>query len=242
MVSKLNIEKQLKLINYKVSFRNNAEINELPNIIMPGEIIYECLNGYYESGYALLVITNERLLLIDKKPFNFLTIEDVRFAQVNQIFFNNRFIGSSLSINLGMRSLKFTSYNKIKLRNLVTQLQTLISKTKQLGSLQYNEQKDNLYDLSQKLDQYMTISYDHSHPDLTPNIPIREDNNQQTVGNVFEKTFSVDELRSFGREQLKKQQALVSKHNNHFFKDKFVNLTENRRKIVLFLGAISLTH
>jgi hypothetical protein len=242
MVLKSDIVKQLKTINYKIGFFNNAEINELSNVIMPGEVIYECLNGFYEGGYALLTITNERLLLVDKKPFNFLTIEDVRFSQVNQIFYNNRFIGSSLFVNLGMRNLKFTSYNKSKLRNLVTQLQILISKSKQqLIPQQNNEQQDSLDNLNQKLDQYIS-SYNSSHPSQVSDIPIVKTDDQQVVGDIFGKTYSVHELRLFGRKQIEKQRNLSFRNNNHFFKDTFASLTEKRRRIVLFLGSVSLTH
>ena len=128
MVTREYVQQQLKLIGYKVGFFNKAEVNELVNILMPNENIYECVNGYYEGGYALLVVTNDRLLLIDKKPLQFLTIEDVRFTQISQIFYNNRLIGAFMSIFfLGVKNLKFNSLNKTRLRNLVIQVQNLIS-------------------------------------------------------------------------------------------------------------------
>lgn len=224
MVTRDYVQEQLKLIGYKIGFRNNAEVNELVNILMPEENIYECVNGYYEGGYALLVITNDRLLLVDKKPFQFLTIEDVRFTQISQIFYNNRLIGASMSISLGVKNLKFNSFNKIKLRNLVIQVQSLISQYKNLGNLQANEQKDSLSILSKKIDLYLKLQ-----AGLVTNNEINQSNQS------FEATNQLEDLRSYGQKAILDQVKLS--HNNHFLEQYKIN---TKKKIILSLGRILL--
>jgi hypothetical protein len=49
---------------------------------LPGEEIYELVNGIYEGGFAIVVATDVRLLLIDKKPMNYLNVEDLRFDMI----------------------------------------------------------------------------------------------------------------------------------------------------------------
>ena len=51
MVDREYIESQLKKIGFGRGRINRAEIKELENILIPDEIIYECVNGYYD-GYS----------------------------------------------------------------------------------------------------------------------------------------------------------------------------------------------
>src|ERR1700690_4438056 len=73
MVSKKSVVEQLKKIGFKHEAWGRGEVRELHNILIPDEEIVECVNGIYEGGFALLVATNVRVLLIDKKPLNYLT-------------------------------------------------------------------------------------------------------------------------------------------------------------------------
>ena len=224
MVTREYVQQQLKLIGYKVGFFNKAEVNELVNILMPNENIYECVNGYYEGGYALLVVTNDRLLLIDKKPLQFLTIEDVRFTQISQIFYNNRLIGAFMSIFfLGVKNLRFNSLNKTRLRNLVIQVQNLISQYKNLSTLQANQQKDSLEILSKKIDLYLKL-----HSNLNTN-------NQSNQNDHFVATNQLEDLRSYGRKAILEQVKLSQ--NNSFLEQYKVN---NKKKTILSLGRLSL--
>ncbi len=224
MVTREYVQQQLKLIGYKVGFFNKAEVNELVNILMPNENIYECVNGYYEGGYALLVVTNDRLLLIDKKPLQFLTIEDVRFTQISQIFYNNRLIGAFMSIFfLGVKNLRFNSLNKTRLRNLVIQVQNLISQYKNLSTLQANQQKDSLEILSKKIDLYLKL-----HSNLNTN-------NQSNQNDHFVATNQLEDLRSYGRKAILEQAKLSQ--NNSFLEQYKVN---NKKKTILSLGRLSL--
>src|SRR5689334_21296733 len=90
MASLKSVEKQLKNIHFNTHAWGKAEISELPNILLDDEKIFECVNGTYEGGFALLVATNLRLLLVDKKPLKYLTVEDLRFDMINQIDYSHR--------------------------------------------------------------------------------------------------------------------------------------------------------
>ncbi len=94
MVSKKSVEAQLKRIHFNYLAWGKTEIQELPNIILPEEHILECVNGMYEGGFALLVATDMRVLLIDKKPLNYLTVEDLRFDMISEIDLSSLFVKS----------------------------------------------------------------------------------------------------------------------------------------------------
>src|SRR5947209_20004383 len=99
MVDVKSVEAQLKRIKFDQKGWGKAEIKELPNILSPDEKIYECANGIYDGGFALLVSTDMRVLLVDKKPLNFLRVDDLRFDMINDIDYSHRLLGAQITIN-----------------------------------------------------------------------------------------------------------------------------------------------
>lgn len=130
MVTLRHVEEQLERIGCNFKYVGRAEIRELPAILMPEEQIAGAVNGRYAGGGALLVATNFRLLLIDRKPF-FLTIEDIRFDMVAEIDFNSRLLNSSAVIITPARKLVFNSIGQQKLRAIVSYLQQKVMEIRQ---------------------------------------------------------------------------------------------------------------
>lgn len=122
MVHLHTVEEQLKAIGCNFKFFGRPEIKELTKILLPGETIAQCTNGYYEGGIALLVVTDHRLLLVDRKPM-YLTIEDLRFDMISEIDFNHRLLNATARIFSTNKSLVFTSWNHQRLRKLIEYLQ-----------------------------------------------------------------------------------------------------------------------
>jgi hypothetical protein len=117
MVSKKDVKKQLKRIKADFRFWGSSEIAELPRVLFEDEIIKHAVNGRYENGFALLVATNHRLLLIDKKPF-FLTLEDLRYEMIAEVDFTQQLLSSKVLLRTSGKTLKFISFNADRLRNL----------------------------------------------------------------------------------------------------------------------------
>lgn len=155
MVSTKSVEEQLEKIHFNKSLWNYAERQELPNILLPEEEIYECVNGTYEGGVALLVGTNVRLLLIDKKPFKFLTVEDLRFDMINQIDYSHRLIGARISISAGSKNLNFQSFNQQRLRKLIGHIQHCMAESKNKQSKTVESQQQHLEQINKQLQTYL---------------------------------------------------------------------------------------
>lgn len=117
MANLKDVEEQLKRIGCNYRFWGRWEIKELANVILPGESIEHCVNGTYEGGFAMLVATDQRILLIDKKPM-YLTLEDIRFDMVSELDFHHRLLNSNLRICTPNKELRFTGYNNTRLRRL----------------------------------------------------------------------------------------------------------------------------
>src|SRR5579862_6348132 len=155
MVSLKKIEDQLKKIGFNHNGWGRTEVRELKNIILPDEEIYECVNGFYDGGFALLVATDVRVLLIDKKPLKYLTVEDLRFDMINELDYNHRFIGANISIAAGNKNLKFTSINQPRLRKLIGHVQRCMAEVKKKQTSHQEGQVQHLEQINEQLQSYL---------------------------------------------------------------------------------------
>lgn len=130
MIKLIHIEEQLKRIGCNFRFWGRPEIRELPNILMEDEVIAGCANGRYEGGFALLCVTNHRLLLIDRKPI-FLTMEDIRFDMISEIDFAARLLDSTVHIQTPNRKLVFTGWNHHRMRKILNYTQQRVMEVRQ---------------------------------------------------------------------------------------------------------------
>jgi hypothetical protein len=88
------------------------------------------VNGRYEGGFALLCLTDHRLLLIDRKPM-FLTLEDIRFDMIAEIDYHARLLDNTVHIITPNRKLVFRSWNQKRLRELLNHTQQHVMEIRQ---------------------------------------------------------------------------------------------------------------
>jgi hypothetical protein len=122
MVSLHEVETQLRHVGCNFRLWGRSEIRELSNILMPEEKIAQAVNGSYEGGFALLCVTNYRVLLVDRKPM-LLTVEDVRYDMMAEVDFRNQLLGATVRIITPMRNLVFSSWSIPRLRKCVNYIQ-----------------------------------------------------------------------------------------------------------------------
>lgn len=159
MISAELIEKQLKRIGFNTRGWGRTEVHELKNIIMPDEEIFECVNGFYEGGFAMLLATDVRVLLVDKKPLNYLTVEDLRFDMISEIDYNHRLLGAYIAISTGSKNLKFTTINQPRLRKLIGHVQSCMAEVKKKQSTHQEGQHQHLEQINQQLRSYLVAQY-----------------------------------------------------------------------------------
>lgn len=165
MISYKKLEEQMKRINFYYKGWGRSEIAELCNIIMPEEEIEECVNGYYEAGFALLVATKERVLLVDKKPLGYLTVEDLRFDMINELDLHHRLLGAQIKISAGAKTLHFTSLNQQRLRRLLNFVQARMMQIKKETSQQRDAQKQHLEEMNEQLRLYLMAAHKQQYLD-----------------------------------------------------------------------------
>ncbi len=131
MVDKKRVKEQLAAVGADFRFWGRAEANELPQLLFDDEVIEHALNGRYEKGFALLVATNHRLLLLDKKPF-VLCFEDMRYEMVSEVDYTEQVFAATLSLRTPGRVLQFMSYRIQRLRGLTTYIQDRVTHTRHI--------------------------------------------------------------------------------------------------------------
>jgi Bacterial PH domain len=131
MVSREEVEKQLKAVGCNFRLWGRSELAELQHILMSSETIAHCVNGHYDNGFALLCATDHRVLLIDKKPMNHLSIEDIRFEMISEFDYHNYLFNASIHICTPTKTLTFTSWNQHRLRALLSYVQQRVIEIRQ---------------------------------------------------------------------------------------------------------------
>ena len=143
MISMQQVEKQLKHVGCNFKVWGRAEIRELSNILMPEEQIAQAVNGSYEGGFAMLCVTNYRVLLIDRKPM-LLTIEDIRYDMMSEVDYHNRLTGATIRIFTPMRNLVFSSWSTPRLRKCVNYIQQRVMEIRQHGMMSQQQMQTSV--------------------------------------------------------------------------------------------------
>ncbi|HSX18198.1 MAG TPA: PH domain-containing protein [Candidatus Saccharimonadales bacterium] len=126
------IEAQLTKLGVRKTFFCKPEIRELQHILMDDEDIIKFVNGRYAGGFAILVATEQRLLLIDKKPL-YLTVEDIRYDMISEVDVNSRLFDGTVTIFTVNRQLAFTSMRQRQLRELTAYVQKRVMEIRHYG-------------------------------------------------------------------------------------------------------------
>lgn len=123
MVHPSVIEARLGELRFRSSRWFQAEIHELQHILMDHEKIIALACGRYFGSFALLVATDQRLLLIDKRVF-FMNIEDTRYDMISEIDYNSQVYSATVTIHTISKVHKFSSIkHKQHLRTLTNYVQ-----------------------------------------------------------------------------------------------------------------------
>jgi len=131
MVHISEIQSQLTKLGIHLSRWFTPELKELQRVLMDNEKIIAAAPGRYFSGLALMVATDQRLLLIDKRTF-FMTIEDTRYDMISEIDFSSRFYDVTVHIFTLNKQHNFTTMKyRDQLRQLCGYVQQRVWETRQ---------------------------------------------------------------------------------------------------------------
>jgi hypothetical protein len=144
MVPHDRVKQQLKSIKADFQFLGRAELRELPKILFEDEFLQHVVFGRYTNGFALLCATNQRVLLIDKKPL-YLTLEDIRYDMISDMTFNHRLLDTSVMLGTVHKSITFTCYNQDRLRDMTTYVQKRVMDSRRQQNMQPEQPVSGLF-------------------------------------------------------------------------------------------------
>lgn len=149
MVHWSEVEEQLERIGCNYKFWGRSEARELCHVLFDDEQIRHCVNGQYPNGFAMLVATDHRVLLIDKKPMNYVNIEDVRFEMISEFDYSRRLLNSRVHICTPTKNLIFSSWNSQNLRALLHYVQQRVIEIRQYQYLaqQFQQQAMDMFQI-----------------------------------------------------------------------------------------------
>lgn len=122
MISLDQLEKQLKRVGCNFRFWGRGEKRELAKILTPDETVAHCVNGRYGGGFAMLCVTDQRLLLVDHKPL-FMSVEDIKFDMIAEVDFTVQLLMSTVKVVTTNRTMMFSSWSQYHLRELLNYTQ-----------------------------------------------------------------------------------------------------------------------
>ena len=129
MVAKRSLQAQLRRLKLRFLILGRGEVKELQRILRPGEFIHHCVYGFYQGGSGLLVATDDRLLLIDKRPF-FVNLEEFSYEQLRDVDFAQRLLQGTLYLQAGLRKLTFRSISDARLKKAKLYIEQVIEQSK----------------------------------------------------------------------------------------------------------------
>lgn len=109
----------IQAISQRKPFRifGRAEYKELHKILSKSEEVFLAAYGFYSGGSGLLVVTNYRVLLLDKQPF-YLNLEDMRYEHITRV---ELFVGklqTGLKVCTGTHTMSFKSLSDARLKQM----------------------------------------------------------------------------------------------------------------------------
>lgn len=121
---------ELKLSSVS-DYLGRREINELPNILAPTEIIDNLAQGTYNNGQGILVSTNRRLLFVDKGMLYGLKVEDFQLDKISSIQYETGLLLGSIKIHTSGNIAKIENVEKVSARSFAEFVRDKLSQPKE---------------------------------------------------------------------------------------------------------------
>lgn len=109
----------MKLDGQMPKFRifGRAEMKELPKLLAEDEEVVGAVYGFYQGGSGVLVVTDKRVILIDKQPL-YVNLEALAYAYITKVEFSVHTMQGTLKVCAGSHGLHFRSLSDARLKQL----------------------------------------------------------------------------------------------------------------------------
>jgi len=170
-----DVVNQLQLLGIKPGRVFLGEIRVLPSILLDDEVIQQYMSGRYDAGPAILVATNRRLILIDKKPFN-LTIEDIPYDMISEVEYSVQAFNAYITIHSISKTMHMMSFRQSALTKFAGFVQARVMQLRANNQGQINPLQQRA-----RPQFYSTVQDYHHQPQQNSQPPVQQYYSQQYV-------------------------------------------------------------
>lgn len=138
--------------------------------LLDGEYIKDSLYGSYQGGSGLLVVTNQRVIIIDRRPF-FDYIEDADHKSMDYLLIKSELIGATIHFRINRTFFRFRSFNTQRTKDFYSLLSSVA------GDIETNTTdiqpvfKKNYSQITNRRVKPLRTRH-HKHPAWSPHNPI----------------------------------------------------------------------
>lgn len=127
------IKKQIQALKLSgiSDYLGRREINELPNILAPTEIVDNLAQGTYNNGQGILVSTNRRLIFVDKGMLYGLKVEDFPLDKITSIQYETGLLLGEIKIHTSGNIAKIDNVEKASARSFAEFIREKLSQPKE---------------------------------------------------------------------------------------------------------------
>lgn len=98
------IVKELEEAGVYGLFGTNKEILSLPNLVDDDEKIIYATSGFVDSGTVLVVLTNNRLMFIDKGMLYGTNYREIPFSKINGVSYSTKLLLATIRVDNGVNT------------------------------------------------------------------------------------------------------------------------------------------
>lgn len=125
-MSKLPVSiRSLLLSKHRVFGRREYKL--VKSRLEDNEYIKDSLYGAYQGGSGIVVATNKRMMLVDKRPF-FDYIEESSYKDIQHLNYLNTSVGGALTFKINDTYFVFRSFKDMKVRSMFELLQAQVAR------------------------------------------------------------------------------------------------------------------
>lgn len=147
-------------------FGTKKEVNSLPDLLNTDETVLYATSGFVDKGTVLVVVTNQRLVLINKGLIYGTDFKEIPFKHINAVSYSKGMVLAKISVTNGANVTVIDNVNKSNAPVFVQKLKYAISQKEeeQTHVVVENSSNDgsvnNLRNLKQLLDDEVITQED----------------------------------------------------------------------------------
>ncbi|MBA1434855.1 hypothetical protein EQ827_06295 [Lactobacillus bombi] len=151
------IQAQFEAAGVSDLFGTKKEVRALPDILQQNEIVKYATSGLVDGNTVLMVLTNTRILFIDKGLIYGIKSTEIPLNMINSVSYSTGMLLGSITITNGAVTTGVKDVSKQTAPIMVDRIKTEMANFQQYNNQRYNQQPMQNNDVAEQLRQYKSL-------------------------------------------------------------------------------------